>query len=189
MCAYTAYALFYLSYLPCSHISFPLMMVLYQCFCSNSDDYDKHGTSRNCSCCGTNVGANKMCVYKLQPTSSSTENENVVGGQVGEQHDEIAPGCMDKFHDAPYLGCYEDRQKDRALSHKVMGRYHDAKTCHVECNKLGYRYFARQWRGQCFCGNEVCVHCCCLFVCCACCYIIHLCSFEDVLGAAFFFFH
>lgn len=99
-----------------------------------------------------------MCVYKLQPTtSSSTEGEENVGG--GQHENEVAPGCMDKFHDAPYIGCYEDRQKDRALSHKVMGRYHDAKTCHVECNKLGYRYFARQWRGQCFCGNEVCVQC------------------------------
>lgn len=110
--------------------------------------------SRNCNCCGTNVGANKMCVYKLQPTSGI--------GAAGQQHDEnevvVAPGCMDKFHDAPYMGCYEDRQKDRALSHKVMGRYHDAQTCHLECNKLGYRYFARQWRGQCFCGNEVCVY-------------------------------
>ena len=93
-----------------------------------------------------------MCVYKLQPTSS-TEGENA---GVGAGQHVVAPGCMDKFHDAPYMGCYKDRQKDRALSHKVKGRYHDAKTCHVECNKLGYRYFARQWRGQCFCGNEVC---------------------------------
>ena len=101
-----------------------------------------------------------MCVYKLQPTSS-TEGENA-GVGAGQQHDEnevVAPGCMDKFHNAPYMGCYEDRQKDRALSHKVKGRYHSAETCHVECNKLGYRYFARQWRGQCFCGNEVCCMC------------------------------
>ena len=128
-----------------------------------------------------------MCVYKLQPTSSSTvEGEENDGAG---QH-EVAPGCMDKFHDAPYMGCYEDRQKDRALSHKVMGRYHDAKTCHVECNKLGYRYFARQWRGQCFCGNEVCVHCI-YYV--SCVYVVSTSFFGsfdiiyDVLGAAFFF--
>jgi hypothetical protein len=114
-----------------------------------------------------------MCVYKLQPTSSSTvEGEE----NVGEGQHEVAPGCMDKFHDAPYVGCYEDRQKDRALSHKVMGRYHSAETCHVECNKLGYRYFARQWRGQCFCGNEVCVHA--LSILCALCI---LCCFYIIL--------
>ena len=83
-----------------------------------------------------------MCVYKLQ----------------SEQYD-AAPGCTDKFQDAPYLGCYEDRHKNRALPHEVNGRYHSAEDCHTECNKAGYMYFSRQWRGQCFCGNDVSVLC------------------------------
>jgi len=109
-----------------------------QCFCSNADNYDKHGTANNCDCCGTNVGANKMCVYKLQSEAQNT----------------AAPGCTDKFHDAPYMGCYEDRNKNRALPHEVNGKYHSAEDCHEECTKAGYTFFARQWRGQCFCGNE-----------------------------------
>jgi hypothetical protein len=82
-----------------------------------------------------------MCVYKLQSEAQNT----------------AAPGCTDKFHDAPYMGCYEDRNRNRALPHEVNGRYHSAEVCHEECTKAGYQFFARQWRGQCFCGNEVCV--------------------------------
>jgi hypothetical protein len=36
----------------------------------------------------------------------------------------------------------------------------------MECNKAGYKFFAREWRGQCFCGNEVCmcVCMCCMYI-------------------------
>mmetsp|Transcript_7986 Transcript_7986/g.12092 ORF Transcript_7986/g.12092 Transcript_7986/m.12092 type:complete len:440 (+) Transcript_7986:246-1565(+) len=110
-----------------------------QCFCSNTDDYNKHGTATNCNCCGTNVGANKMCVYKLQTAEAPYP---------------AAPGCTDRFNAAPYMGCYVDRNRRRALPHEVHGRGYSAEDCHVECNKAGYKYFARQWRGQCFCGNH-----------------------------------
>mmetsp|Transcript_3068 Transcript_3068/g.4610 ORF Transcript_3068/g.4610 Transcript_3068/m.4610 type:complete len:433 (-) Transcript_3068:54-1352(-) len=110
-----------------------------QCFCSNTDDYNKHGTATNCDCCGTNVGANKMCVYKLQTAEAPYP---------------AAPGCTDRFNAAPYMGCYVDRNRRRALPHEVHGRGYSAEDCHVECNKAGYKYFARQWRGQCFCGNH-----------------------------------
>ena len=56
-----------------------------------------------------------MCVYKLQPTSSSTVEGEENVGVGGQQHDDneviVAPGCMDKFHDAPYMGCYKDNKK------------------------------------------------------------------------------
>ena len=53
------------------------------------------------------------------------------------------------------MGCYVDRNRRRALPHEVHGRGYSAEDCHLECNKAGYKYFARQWRGQCFCGNHV----------------------------------
>ena len=56
------------------------------------------------------------------------------------------------------MGCYVDRNRRRALPHEVHGRFYSAEDCHVECNKAGYKYFARQWRGQCFCGNHVSVY-------------------------------
>eukprot|EP00986_Skeletonema_menzelii_P000688 scaffold195_cov161-Skeletonema_menzelii.AAC.3 len=110
-----------------------------QCFCSNSDySYKKHGTASNCDCCGTNVGSNKMCVYELQTAEATYA---------------AAPGCTDRFNGAPYLGCYEDRNRKRALPHEVHGKFHSAEFCQMECKEAGYRYFARQWRGQCFCGD------------------------------------
>ena len=30
---------------------------------SNDTDYDKHGTTTGCDCCGDNVGGRKMCVW------------------------------------------------------------------------------------------------------------------------------
>ena len=66
-----------------------------------------------------------------------------------------APGCAGQFNDAPYLGCYKDRNRRRALPYEVHGRPHSAEGCMNACNEAGYKYFARQWRGQCFCGNGV----------------------------------
>ncbi len=79
-----------------------------------------------------------MCVYKLEQAPYPA-----------------APGCTDRFNDAPYLGCFEDRNQRRALPYEVHGGFHSAEKCEFECNKAGYQYFARQWRGQCFCGDSV----------------------------------
>jgi len=44
-----------------------------------------------------------------------------------------------------YLGCYKDRNKDRALPFQVDGRSHTAAECEAACTMEGYTHFARQW--------------------------------------------
>lgn len=74
-----------------------------------------------------------------------------------------APGCggsSGTIHSV-YIGCYDDQSNDRAMpfelyeGHSRIKRLgHGAVDCERECSKLGYRYFAREFRGQCFCGNS-----------------------------------
>ncbi|KAL7529453.1 hypothetical protein ACHAXR_004522 [Thalassiosira sp. AJA248-18] len=105
-----------------------------QCFCGNGGGYDRHGSTGGCDCCGDNVGGNRMCVW-----------------MIGES----APGCDGSgAPSAPYLGCYKDRNLDRALPYRVDGRGHSAKDCQDACSSKGMDYFAREWRGQCFCSND-----------------------------------
>ena len=67
---------------------------------------------------------------------------------------DLAPGCDPGEHpSAPYLGCYENKNRDRAFFYQVKGRNHSARECQEECSKKGYAYFAREWRGQCFCDS------------------------------------
>lgn len=107
-----------------------------QCFCGNDTDYDKHGSTSGCDCCDDNVGANKMCVW-----------------MAGDG--ELAPGCDGNgATSSPFLGCYKNKNRDRALPHQVGGRGHSAKDCQDECSKKGMTYFAREWKGQCFCGDD-----------------------------------
>ena len=65
----------------------------------------------------------------------------------------MAPGCASGELDAPYLGCFHDRRSHRALSREVDGADR-AEECRDWCEARGYRYFGREWRGQCFCGNR-----------------------------------
>jgi hypothetical protein len=55
---------------------------------------------------------------------------------------------------AQYLGCYKNKNRDRALPYEVPGRDHSTAECLAECSSMGMKYFAREWRGQCFCSNE-----------------------------------
>mmetsp|Transcript_36199 Transcript_36199/g.71256 ORF Transcript_36199/g.71256 Transcript_36199/m.71256 type:complete len:196 (+) Transcript_36199:113-700(+) len=50
-----------------------------------------------------------------------------------------------------YIGCYEDKKDDRVFSNEVQRR--DATT--DECGSLCWssKYFMRQFKGQCFCGD------------------------------------
>lgn len=107
-----------------------------QCFCSNESDYDMHGGTSGCDCCEKNVGANKMCVYMIGP-----ENP--------------APGCSGNGSpSANYMGCFKNKNRDRALPYMVGGRRHSAKDCQDECESKGMKYFSREWKGQCFCSND-----------------------------------
>ena len=63
-----SYHLFIFLYHSCIIFSFPYIMYSYSILisyyvCSNDSDYDKHGATTGCDCCGDNVGGRKMCVW------------------------------------------------------------------------------------------------------------------------------
>ena len=47
-----------------------------------------------------------------------------------------------------YLGCYENRNQDRALPYEMKEREYTPKECEMACASRGYLYFAREWMGQ-----------------------------------------
>mmetsp|Transcript_37260 Transcript_37260/g.73151 ORF Transcript_37260/g.73151 Transcript_37260/m.73151 type:complete len:448 (+) Transcript_37260:291-1634(+) len=51
-----------------------------------------------------------------------------------------------------YLGCYNDKKKDRMFSNEAQHREASVEECSVLCE--GYKFFLRQYKGQCFCGNS-----------------------------------
>jgi len=51
-----------------------------------------------------------------------------------------------------YLGCYKDKKKDRVFSNEVTDRGASVEECSVLCE--GYKFFSRQSKGQCFCGDS-----------------------------------
>mmetsp|Transcript_11628 Transcript_11628/g.23760 ORF Transcript_11628/g.23760 Transcript_11628/m.23760 type:complete len:253 (-) Transcript_11628:270-1028(-) len=105
-----------------------------QCFCGNGSDYAKHGVAMGCDCCGDNVGASRFCAWEAGAS---------------------APGCDGSGSDhSAYLGCYANRKNDRALPVQVPGKGHTVMECEQACEAMGMSRFAREWKGQCFCGNE-----------------------------------
>jgi len=105
-----------------------------QCFCSNQRNYMKHGAEEDCDCCGERVGSRKMCVWKSGP---------------------LAPGCDEDGQPiGSYLGCYNNRNNNRALPFQVDGMRHSADECQAACAAEGMTYYAREWKGQCFCSED-----------------------------------
>merc|ERR1711957_808972 len=51
-----------------------------------------------------------------------------------------------------YLGCYKDNKQDRVFSNEVTNRGASVEECSVLCE--GYKFFSRQSKGQCFCGDS-----------------------------------
>jgi hypothetical protein len=103
-----------------------------QCFCGILGEHEKHGMTSGCDCCGENVGGNKFCAYTLLSS---------------------APGCVGSGTNSEYVGCYADKNLQRALPIRIPGRQHTPIDCETECGARGYDYFAREFRGQCFCGT------------------------------------
>jgi len=84
----------------------------------------------------TNV--NRQTSRHLVPTGSSN----------------YAPGCglSTGTYNSIYLGCYDDHQDDRAFPFQVPSNGHGTLDCERACTS--YRYFGRQFKGQCFCGSD-----------------------------------
>jgi len=71
--------------------------------------------------------------------STSLSNNNIIIGGHAKEH------CVSR---STYLGCYENRNQDRALPYEMKDRDYTAKECEMACASRGYLYFAREWRGQ-----------------------------------------
>lgn len=95
----------------------------------SEDAFGKHGTASGCNCCGDNVGSNKFCAYALDGT---------------------APGCGGSGVSASstYVGCYNNKNRQRALPVQVPGKGWSATECEMACEERGYDFFAREWKGQ-----------------------------------------
>ena len=74
----------------------------------------------------------------------SWDNENIQIQTSSKALSEIKP--MYK-----YIGCYKDR-RNRDLKKRFGSRYHDHSYCLAKCQ--GYKYFALQYKGECWCGNS-----------------------------------
>lgn len=88
-----------------------------------------HGVTHGCDCCGDDVGSHKFCAYALETS---------------------APGCIGSgvSSSSSYVGCFEDKNSARALPVEVEGRGWSADECESACVAGGYKYFAREWKGQ-----------------------------------------
>merc|ERR1711924_594265 len=55
-----------------------------------------------------------------------------------------------------YVGCFGDLVQDRDLPVQARGRFGSEHIDIVGCSSLcsGYKFFGRQWHGQCFCGDS-----------------------------------
>eukprot|EP00588_Corethron_pennatum_P018240 CAMPEP_0194305688 /NCGR_PEP_ID=MMETSP0171-20130528/3061_1 /TAXON_ID=218684 /ORGANISM="Corethron pennatum, Strain L29A3" /LENGTH=418 /DNA_ID=CAMNT_0039057293 /DNA_START=50 /DNA_END=1306 /DNA_ORIENTATION=+ len=51
-----------------------------------------------------------------------------------------------------YTGCYKDTKRNRMFSYEAQSSDASTDKCAELCK--GYRFFARQYKGQCFCGNR-----------------------------------
>ena len=106
------------------------------------------------------------------PMALASSSKSSSSSTSAAQH---APGCGPSpgTHHSPYLGCYSDKPNSRAFSFQLYGNSnsnsnsnsnyskskrrfnHGALDCERECTKRGFQYIGRQFKGQCFCGDEV----------------------------------
>lgn len=101
-----------------------------QCRCGNND-YDKYGSSDECTCSKFNKGAYLNCVYR---------------------NTEIFPPHSQAISNNKYLGCFKDKNKDRALEEHLQGK-HTTEQCIVECRDIGHKYAGIQFKRECWFGS------------------------------------
>ena len=94
---------------------------------------------------------------RVEPPPSSSVSTSTERRRLRDSNGNAAPGCgptPGTVH-SPYLGCHADRVNDRAFPHELGRRGRGAVDCERECTRLGYRYFGREFKGQCFCGGDL----------------------------------
>lgn len=120
-----------------------------QCFCGDHEDYSRHGSSDDCKCESNNVGSYVACVYDSStevPTPPPTPPPTPTPTPPPFETSVSSPSSY------KFIGCYRDKKGSRMFSKEAKSR----KTSITECAELceGYKYFSRQYKGQCFCGNN-----------------------------------
>lgn len=82
---------------------------------------------------------------------ASEISQNLRGGDVDDvnflssESRELTTDCVAR---STYMGCYADRNQNRAMPVEVPGKGHTARECESKCIEMGYSFFARQWKGQ-----------------------------------------
>ena len=72
---------------------------------------------------------------------------DIVVGTKGEER-ALSSSVEDCVTRSTYMGCYNDRNQNRAMPVEIDGRGHTARECEEACAERGFLYFGRQWRGQ-----------------------------------------
>lgn len=106
---------------------------------------------------GEKISTNRAIVKKKKSNQTITiANRQTSRHLTSTGSSNNAPGCgpsSGTYHSV-YLGCYDDRQEDRAFPFQVPFSFHGALDCERECTSRNYLYFGRQFKGQCFCGSD-----------------------------------
>jgi len=88
--------------------------------------------------------------------SRISEEHDWIKGVVQQYGGRLAPCKTARTADSrlsyEYLGCYKDKKRDRIFSVEAEDRGATMEECAALCK--GHRYFFRQYKGQCFCGDD-----------------------------------
>lgn len=87
-------------------------------------------------------------VTPIHANEDTTTNNNLLRGGtdiVGGEERALSSDCVTR---STYMGCYNDRNQNRAMPVEIDGRGHTARECEEACAQRGFLYFGRQWRGQ-----------------------------------------
>ena len=86
----------------------------------------------------------------VTPIHATEDTNNLLlrgGTDIGGTEEEraLSSDCVSR---STYMGCYNDRNQNRAMPVEIDGRGHTARECEEACAERGFLYFGRQGRGQ-----------------------------------------
>jgi len=99
----------------------------------------------------------KNCVDVAKTTNLCDTKKAIVTGIITyddkDWADPTAKHCDEvRETNKEYLGCFNDIRNPRALPNQLG--WGSVDTCLDRCRIAGYKYAARQWAGECWCGNS-----------------------------------
>jgi len=98
----------------------------------------------------------RICISSMLIISSFIgQSQGLSGAKWDDCNDESRSAS-----DPCYLGCFKDQKNDRALPYQLIRKKANLDRCYEVCTTSttnsthGYKYFSRQWKGQCWCDYE-----------------------------------